>query len=90
MDGFVEYPSEIAAVRQGFDNFDSLEKLCELSSHHKIKLHAWFCVFTEGTHSTIVLKHPTVKALTPEGQIAVPHGITNTLWVCPRRPEVQE
>jgi uncharacterized lipoprotein YddW (UPF0748 family) len=90
MDGLVEYPSKIARIRPGLEKFDPLTELCQLTSQHGIKLHAWFCVFTEGTTSPLVLKYPAVKALTPEGKTVAPHGISNTLWVCPRRPEVQE
>jgi uncharacterized lipoprotein YddW (UPF0748 family) len=41
MDGKVEYPSRIARIKEGFEEFDPLEETCRLCRKRGVKTHAW-------------------------------------------------
>jgi len=86
--GYVDYHSKLARVRPEYQDWDRLTVITESARQHGIKIHPWFCVFTEGKNSVLMENHPEFRAKDREGNDAVQGNILH--WACTARPEVQD
>jgi len=86
--GYVDYHSNVARVRPEYKDWDRLTVMAESAREHGIKIHPWFCVFTEGKNSALIENHPEFRAKDREGNDAVQGNIL--YWACTARPEVQD
>lgn len=78
--GAVDFFTDVADVDPEYPDWDPLKVLIEACSARGMKVHPWFCVFTEGDRSKLLREHPEYASTTEER----PH------WACACRPEVQD
>jgi uncharacterized lipoprotein YddW (UPF0748 family) len=86
--GLVDYHSKVARVKPEYDDWDPLAVIAEEAKATGIKVHPWFCVFTEGKHSVLMEQNPELRAMDREGNPAMQGK--NLYWTCTARPEVQD
>lgn len=78
--GYADFKTDVAEVNPDYPEWDPLFVLAESATKHNMKVHPWFCVFTEGEHSALLKKSPHLVAKSD----------SNMRWICACRPEVQE
>lgn len=77
--GAVDFITDLADVNAAYPGWDPLKVLIESCQAKGVKVHPWFCVFTEGEQSRLLREHPEFRA-TIEGNLG---------WACACRDEVQ-
>ena len=96
VDGYVDYPSRIAAQSQWSRGRDPLQELAEVSQEVGLKVHAWFCNFPEGAGSNLLRAHPEFRAIQnhPAKGLQSDHSEDAwgeyLRWSCSNRPEVRD
>lgn len=78
--GYADFKTNVAEVNPAYPDWDPLKVLAEAATEHHMKVHPWFCIFTEGEHSALLKKSPHFAAVFE----------SNMRWACACRPEVQE
>jgi len=78
--GAVDFLTEVADVHPQYPEWDPLKVLIEACQSRGVKVHPWFCVFTEGEQSRLLREHPEFKA-----EFESAHR-----WACACREEVQD
>jgi len=78
--GAVDFLTDKADVSPEYPDWDPLKRLIEACQARGVRVHPWFCVFTEGEHSRLLREHPEFAAEF-EGTMR---------WGCACRPEVQD
>lgn len=95
MNGEIYWPSKRfdAAVVKGYESFDMLRELTDVSHAQGIKVHAWLVDFVEGVNSPAVKAHPEWAQLNPAGGTTATETLGPRrrpypyIWMCPaRRP----
>lgn len=81
--GAADFVTELADVSPGYPDFDPLKPLVDNCQARGVKVHTWFCVFTEGRRSRLLREHPEYIAKIEDPQ--EPHQ-----WACACRPQVQD
>lgn len=79
--GSVDFLTGMADVNPKYPNWDPLKVLIKACRERGIKVHPWFCVFTEGGRSRLLREHPSFVAKGTGGR---------NKWACAMRPEVQD
>jgi len=79
--GSVDFLTSMADVNPKYPDWDPLKVLIEACRRRGIKVHPWFCVFTEGERSRLLREHPSFAAKGTGGR---------SRWACAMRPEVQD
>ena len=78
--GYADFKTDVAEVNPSYPDWDPLRVLAESADEHDMKVHTWFCVFTEGEHSKLLNQSPHLAAIFDGDR----------RWACACRPEVQE
>lgn len=78
--GAVDFLADLANVDEAYPEWDPLKVLIDACQSRGIRVHPWFCVFTEGEQSRLLQKHPEFAA---KFESRLP-------WACACRPEVQD
>ncbi len=78
--GAVDFFTDLADVNPAYPSWDPLKVLIESCQARGVKVHPWFCVFTEGEQSRLLRERPELRARI-EGDLR---------WACACREEVQE
>lgn len=78
--GYADFKTDVAEVNPSYPDWDPLKVLAESAAEHGMKVHPWFCIFTEGDNSVLLQKSPHLAAVFE----------ANMRWACACRPEVQE
>jgi len=78
--GWVDFFTEHAEVGPNYPDWDPLMVLIASCKDLGIKVHPWFCVFTEGRGSRLLAEHPEYAASLD----------SERRWACACRPEVQQ
>jgi len=78
--GAVDFLTDKADVNPEYPDWDPLKLLIAACQERGVKVHPWFCVFTEGEQSRLLKEHPEFAAGI-EGQMR---------WACACRQEVQD
>ncbi len=78
--GYADFKTDVAEVNPSYPDFDPLKVLAESATEHGMKVHPWFCIFTEGDNSALLKKSPHLAAVFE----------ASMRWACACRPEVQE
>ena len=79
--GDVDFLTGMADVNPKYPDWDPLKVLIKACRRRGIKVHPWFCVFTEGGRSRLLREHPLFVAKGTGGR---------NKWACAMRPEVQD
>ena len=79
--GAVDFVTGLADVNPKYPDWDPLKVLIDACRRRGIKVHPWFCVFTEGGRSRLLREHPSFAAKGTGGR---------SRWACAMRPEVQD
>jgi uncharacterized lipoprotein YddW (UPF0748 family) len=79
--GAVDFLTGLADVNPEYPDWDPLKVLIEACRRRGVKVHPWFCVFTEGGRSRLLREHPQFVAKGTGGR---------NRWACAMRPEVQD
>jgi len=78
--GAVDFLTDKADVNTQYPEWDPLKILIEACQARGVRVHPWFCVFTEGEHSRLLREHPEFAA-----------ELASTMrWACACRQEVQD
>jgi len=77
--GYLDFRTDVGFMNPDYPEWDLLAVLNEQASAHEMKVHPWFCVFTEGERSKLLAEHLEYKAVL-EGPGS---------WACACRPEVR-
>jgi uncharacterized lipoprotein YddW (UPF0748 family) len=78
--GAVDFVTDVADVNRDYPDWDPLSVLIDACRERGVKVHPWFCVFTEGEQSRLLRERPDLAARF-EG---------SGRWACACRDEVQE
>ena len=78
--GAVDFLTDVADVNPEYADWDPLKVLVDACQGRGVKVHPWFCVFTEGDQSRLLREHPEFAA-----ELAGTHR-----WACACREEVQD
>ena len=78
--GYADFITDVAKVNPSYPDWDVLKVLAESATEHGMKVHPWFCVFTEGAQSALLNQRPDLAAAFEE---------SNMRWACACHPEVQ-
>ncbi len=78
--GSADFVTDVADVNPAYPRWDPLQVLIDACQAKGVKVHPWFCVFTEGERSRLLRKHPEYEAKI-QGKIR---------WACGCRGEVQD
>lgn len=89
-DGFLDYSSTVANVRETFEECDPLNIFAEECHQVGIRIHPWLCIFTEGQGSRLLQDNPDLVAIDKGGNPIVSGGAHRLGWVCPARDEVHD
>ncbi|MEW6455558.1 MAG: family 10 glycosylhydrolase [Acidobacteriota bacterium] len=78
------------AIAPGWEEFDIVEEVIKESHKNGIKVHGWFCNFTESVDSYIYLKHPEWAMVNPSGTHSDSEKLGEgrsygIVWMCPNR-----
>jgi len=79
--GDVDFLTILADINPKYPGWDPLKVLIGNCRRRGIKVHPWFCVFTEGGRSRLLRQHPSFVAKGTVGR---------SRWACAMRPEVQD
>jgi uncharacterized lipoprotein YddW (UPF0748 family) len=60
--GYADFRTDIAAVNPKYPDWDPLRVLITECQKRSVKVHPWFCVFTEGDGSRLRREHPECTA----------------------------
>lgn len=78
--GAVDFLTDVANVNPSYPDWDPLMVLIDACRARGVKVHPWFCVFTEGEQSKLLQEHPEFTA-----KFESTHR-----WACACRDEVQD
>ncbi len=78
--GAVSFLTDLADVEADYPRWDPLKVLIQACGERGVKVHPWFCVFTEGEQSKLLRMHPEYAA----------RFESTRPWACACRPEVQD
>ena len=78
--GAVDFVTDVADVHEDYPDWDPLKLLIDACQARGVKVHPWFCVFTEGEQSRLLREHPEFAA-----KFESSHR-----WACACREEVQD
>jgi len=81
--GAADFVTDLADISPRYPTFDPLKPLVAACQARGVKVHPWFCVFTEGRRSRLLREHPEYIAKIEDPQ--EPHQ-----WACACRPQVQD
>jgi uncharacterized lipoprotein YddW (UPF0748 family) len=79
--GTVDFLTGMADVNPKYPDWDPLKVLIRACRKRGVKVHPWFCVFTEGGGSRLLREHPSFLAMGTGGR---------NKWACAMRPEVHD
>jgi len=81
--GYLDFRTDVGYMNPEYPGWDVLAVLNNRAVAKGIKVHPWFCVFTEGDGSKLLSEHPEYAAAFEERSGSL-H------WACACRPEVQD
>jgi uncharacterized lipoprotein YddW (UPF0748 family) len=77
--GYLDFRTDVGNVNPEYPGWDALAVLNDKASAKGMKVHPWFCVFTEGEGSRLLSEHPECAAVFE----------SRHRWACACRPQVQ-
>jgi len=80
--GAVDFITDVGDVNPEYPDCDPLMLLIKACQQRGIKVHPWFCLFTEGQNSPLLRRHPEFAA-----SFSKPEPLR---WSCACPPEVQD
>jgi len=80
--GSVDFLTDLADVNPAYPGWDPLKILIESCQAKGVKVHPWFCVFTEGEQSKLLREQPGLRA-------SIEGNVSRT-WACACRDDVQD
>lgn len=78
--GYADFLTDVADVNPDYPDWDPLARLIEACGERGVKVHPWFCVFTEGQNSKLLRENPEFEAKFESSR----------RWACACRQEVQD